>query len=239
MKKFVVLLIALAVNTATMATWIDLDDGGSYTINDGTYQNDNVELDYFTAITPGTHVDLVDGGLVWILGTHNNSTVTMSGGSADILSATENASITMTGGSANIYTRGRNNADITMTGGSTGFLEVYNDATFSISGGSIGGAIKVFDDAIVYLDGTNFKVNGVPLQYGDKVSDFATLINNDYYGGTITGNLANGTTLNNSFSITVFDAHAGTGNIIIGTVPEPMTICLLGLGGLVVRRRKK
>ena len=44
----------------------------------------------------------------------------------------------------------------------------------------------------------------------------------DFYAGTITGTLADGTALDNNFSIYNTGIYAGTGDIIIGTPPGIM-----------------
>ena len=76
----------------------------------------------------------------------------------------------------------------------------------------------------VALPATDFEVDGTPLAYGDKLSNFGTLATNpkgqDYYTGTITGTLADGSALNNNtFVIYNTGDFAGTGDIIL--TPEP------------------
>lgn len=207
MKKLVIMCLAtlavLAVTTASVEAVVFIDDGIPHTFSDNTYELENVWLDYNTANTPGTHVDVVDGGTVDSLYAFNNSTVTMTGGTI------------------------------------TNVLGTYGDGTVTLLGGILNGPLDARENGAIYLNGTGFTVNGTALVNGDKLSDFVSLIENgdyDHYTGIIAGTLANGTVLNNAFFIFNTGAHAGTANIYV--VPEPATMCLLALGGLISRRKR-
>lgn len=252
MKKLIVLLITLAffnTTSVSMATHVYIDDGLSHTFDDSTYQNDNVYLDETVANNPGTHVDLVDGGKVEHFSARNNASITMTGGSVGDISsgggiyalenatismvdgsvggyllAWDNATVDMTGGSVGDHLIAYNNATITMSGGSVGFLEAWGDADITMSGGLIEHQLRAYDNGILYLYGSDFEVNGTPLVNDDKLSDFGTFDAN-YYTGTITGILADGSALNNSFYIYNTGDYEGTGDIIIaGPINIPIDI---------------
>ena len=132
-------------------------------------------------------------------------------------------------------------ATITMTGGVVaGSLEAWNLSTITLAGGTVGGELYVDFKGIIYLDGTGFEVDGTPLEYGDRLSDFGTFVEIDgyhIYTGSITGTLSDGLSqLNNNFEIRQSGIGIGVGDIIV--VPEPGTILLLVFGGFMLRRRK-
>lgn len=212
MKKLIVMittLTVLAFSPVAMAVTVYLDDGESHTIDTGY---GTVYLDYDMALPPdpGTHVHLVSGGSVAAIDAFNNATVTMSGGSISF------------------------------------DLVAHDNATITLSGGSVSETIVALINSTIYLDGTDFEVTDLAgkttsLSYGDVLSDFGTLavdhLGHDYYIGNITGTLADGfSTLNNTFYISNSGDPAGTANIVI--IPEPCTLLLLGLGGLVLCKRK-
>lgn len=242
MKKLIVLpavVTILAVSTVVMASSVYIDDGASHTFDDNTFQNDHVRLDYYNIDPSGTHVNLVDGGSVDLIAAYNNSTITLSGGevgsnlwafnnstvtisSGEIvgfIGARDNSTFTMSGGAVGIYIGVDDNSSFTMSGGEIDlFIRARDNATVTMSGGVIDGGFKVLDSATIYLEGSNFNVNGTSLVNGDKLSNFGDLIYNpydNYYHGTVTGTLADGSALNNYFSIWNTGGHAGTGDIIV------------------------
>lgn len=277
MKKLIVLLtvlIVLAVGPVALAMLtVDIEDGESHTFNNNIYRNDRVRLDYHTANDPGTHVDLVNGGMVFSLTVYNNgsiampggtveerilardnstvhmsgglvdyglivldnSTITMSGGTVGVIYADRDSAVTISGGTIQSEFVSHDNSAITMSGGVAREAHSHDNSTITMSGGVIERDFRVYDSATVYLEGSNFRVNGTSLVNGDKLSNFVDFFDNRYHG-IITGTLADGSTLNNYFSIWNTGGHAGTGDIII--IPEPCSLVLLGLGGLVLRRRK-
>jgi len=205
MKKLIAILTTLAVlafNPEVMAVWINIDDGQSHTINDSTYQEDVVFLDYYNSNDPGTHINLVSGGHVNLLHACDKSTISMTGGTiGHNLTANDNASITMSGGSVkvdlyasdyshialtggsvedNLYAR--YNSNITVTGGLIrNAIYVGENASITMSGGLADRKFIVKDSGKVYLDGSDFSItdsdgNIFNLSKGDKLSEYATLV---------------------------------------------------------------
>ena len=135
-----------------------------------------------------------------------------------------------------------NNSTMTMTGGSIALdLLASDNSIVTVSGGDIGHIIVAFYNSTIYLDGTNFQIDDQTLSYGDKLSDFVPLVissdgTRDLFKGNITGTLADGTALDNKFYIHNKGIYEGNGDIII--IPEPCSLALLSLGGLLLRRRK-
>ena len=311
-----------------------LNDGSAYTINDDTYQSDDIYLDRWTLNKPGTHLNItngklgnilawnnssvavtdgairgvsiwdyghmtmvggelnnlyayddstaiISGGMIDSLGTNGRSSLNISGGKvtgsfiawnhsniavsggelfngievfdSSKISVTggtiggslytkDEAEVVMTGGSVQ-YFYARGNSTVTMTGGSTNWKTyARNDSVITFSGGKIGSSLLVYNNGMIYLDGSNFSITtgGVTtvLKYGDSLMSYCSLIENDdrdYYTGTISGILADGSLMSNDFSIFNNDYYEGIGDIVV--IPEPVTLFLLGLGGLMLRKK--
>lgn len=113
--------------------------------------------------------------------------------------------------------------------GSIGDRIIANgNAQITFYGGDIGGDIFSglarngrWDINIITFVGVDFAINGNPVNYGDLASDYAVPGTEPFWGdscmtGVITGTLANGDTLNNTFYL-VDDA-----DITFITAPEPV-----------------
>ena len=234
-----VVLCVLILKSEVIATVYFYDTGLSYTIgavpgNDtylGSIVNDDLWLDYNTANTPGTHLNLADGGSV--------------GGD---LEAFGNSSVNISGGSVGNHTHSHDNSSVTISGGSAG-INIYasDNSTITMNGGSVGYGLRAYGNGMIYLDGSNFAVTAggvtTALTIGQSLSIYGTLIEGDtvYYTGTITGTLVKGGTLDNTFRIYIYnppnEAYAGTADIVI--IPEPCTLSLLALGGVALLRKRR
>lgn len=169
----------------------------------------------------------------------DSSTVNITGVSATQAFASNNSTVNMSGGYVGYMPAG-SNGTVNMSGGHVGNIGATSNGTVNMSGGHIDNLIHSRDDGTVYLDGTAFEVNGISLEYGDKLSNFAPLIensNSDYYAGTITGILSDNSALNTTFRIYNTADYAGTGDIII--IPDPCTSALFALGALAAIRRRR
>ena len=220
----------------TPGTSINMTGGSVGSLN--AYNNSSINM-------TGGHADFIEahndatvtiaGGVVHsLIKAQDDASVTLAGGSAlNGLLASHNSKIIMSGGYAYYALYGDDNATISMTGGQAANIIAYGSSTVTVSGGLISGGFEQSQNGIIYLDGYNFQVidpsgNKTTLSNGDKLRDFVT------YTGTITGVLADGSVLNNIFSA---GGRAGTGDIVI--IPEPASLSLLGLGGLLLSRRRQ
>ena len=241
-----------------MVMALTLSDGQSHTI--GTYYNSGLELDPDNDIIPGTHVNLIEGGEFFGgIYLYHHSTIDINGGTVMAFvyaqgdsvvtitdglirgysSATSNSTVNILGGYTEHFSLG-SNANLFMSGGTLGGLGCGGNSTGTVSGGSIERNLVVGDNGIIYLNGTDFEVNGQTLSYGDHLSDFVPITESfeTHYQrtGTITGTLANGTALNNTFNIMYWNGIVVPADIII--IPEPATLALLGLGGFWLHKRR-
>ena len=263
MKRLIVFLTVQAILTfCPVAMALILNDGLSHTIN--TYYHSDLELDPDNDIIPGTHINLIDGGeFIGSIDVNHHATININGGTVNYggihaygdsivtitdglvkgySSAASNSTVNILGGDTNHFTL-HSNANLFMSGGSLGAVRSFNNSTVTVFDGSIGGYLDVGDSGIINLYGTGFEVNGQALSYGDKLSDFVPLteytsdeVINIWRTGTITGTLAGGSTLNSTFHIYYSDTLVDTADIFV--VPEPATIALFGLGGLLLRKQK-
>jgi hypothetical protein len=211
----------------------------NYTVNEPVYVDQ-------ASPGVGTKVKLLDGGLIqtWlnayedsrvnILGgrvnasvwTYDRSNVTIIGGEiGGPILAWDTVVIDISGGVLGSWVQTFDNVEATISGGQISlFVEAWDYSRVTISGGTIGGRIAAIRDGLITLVGRDFAVNGTPVAYGDFASAYGTT-------GVITGTLANGDVLNNSFAI----VHPGAD---ITFIPEPGTVLLVGLGGLLLRKRR-
>jgi len=110
-----------------------------------------------------------------------------------------------------------------ITGGSIAYdLNAFHNSEILVSGGSIGDSLNIQNNARITISGSAFEIDGVPVDYG-----IYTAL--DYPLGTLTGTLTSGELINSDFEI--YDDAS------IFLVPEPSTLILVGLGGLLLRKR--
>jgi hypothetical protein len=155
--------------------------------------------------------------------TYDRSHVTVVGGEiSGPFFGWDTAVIDISGGKLGAWFQTFDNVEATISGGEiSSFVEAWDYSRVTISGGTIGGRIAAIRDGLITLVGRDFAINGVPVAYGDFASAYGTT-------GVITGTLANGDVLNNSFAL----VHPGAD---IRFIPEPATL-LLVLGGIVGTR---
>ncbi len=130
------------------------------------------------------------------------------------VSSYEDSIINMSGGIGFMYIANENSV-INISGGLTYFVESYDNSRVNISGGSEILLLWTADNSTVTIFGTHFNYGLGPIP-------------ND--SGRLTGMLQNGDPLDVDF--VRFD------NASIVLVPEPATLLLLGLGGLMLGRKR-
>jgi len=256
-----VLTIILICSTSQAVIYYD--DGGTHTISTGS--NEIVVLDYNTANDPGTHLELVDPGYLGNILTYNNSTALISGGNVfGTITLYDASVVTRSGGYFFGATGVADHAKIIITGGmnfgsgvtaqdfgsidfsegKTQFIHAYGNATITTSGGEFS-TLEIYENATVNLIGDNLRVvdlnwNMTILSPGDNLSTLGTFVQ-EYgqqgrYEGTIVRTLQDGTVLDTAFRIYNTGEFEGTAEITV--IPEPATLLLLGIGGLMLRKKR-
>lgn len=208
-----------------------------------------------------SQVTMNGGNLTYDLWAYDRSQMTLSGGTLRGLYGHDNSQITVTGGSlawgvvGNINSRidifdcqamgvtAIDNSHINIMGGVfAGNIQVWDDAKLTLSGGTFGNYIisggwhDESSSGLISLDGSDFKINGISVDYGDFASQYASWGTHPdgstpSLTGIITGTLKNGQSINKRFYLS-HDAD-------ITFIPEPATLLLLSLGGLLLRRKGK
>jgi len=241
---------------SSVSATVHFNDGGQHIID---YMiDDGVIVDWHTP-NAGTEVMIRDGAIISMdLWACSSSKVTISGGKLDGLVAfhssfitfsagsfdsnfyaTDSSQVCFSGGSINSSLKAKYNSLVTFSGGDIeNDLDARDNSRVTVSGGTIGDDIFAgfyFREhtSLITFEGSDFKINGASVAYGTFASDYA-VSGTDPYGnlcltGILTGTLTNSDILNNTFYI--FD------NADITFVPEPTTFLLLGLGGLILRKR--
>jgi len=249
MTIWVMVMLVVYSSELPKAMGTILDDGEIHEID--YYLNEDIIVDDDPVSGGLTTVKLLPGGSVnWLIARQNsqvtmsggsvgrglcawdNSQVTMSAGSVEWeLSARDNGQITMSGGSVGQSLVASDNGQITMSGGSVDNLCAFDNSQVTMSGGSVEGSLYAgwsynSYNSTLTISGSNFAINGHSADYGE----YGPMGEYSIRGGILTGTLANGDLLDNGFSI--FD------NSKLILIPEPATLLLLGLGGLVLRKKR-
>jgi len=147
------------------------------------------------------------------------------------LYAYDSGEVMLDGGEINGYFYVAGNTQVTMSGGLVNCLHVDGSSRVTMSGGTVyHHSLRLESNAILALDGSDFAIDENPFSVGEITS----LLGSDYSQEPyrwLTGTLANGDIINNQFQI--------GNNAKIVLIPEPATLFLLSLGGLILRKRKE
>jgi hypothetical protein len=122
-----------------------------------------------------------------------------------------------------------NSSQVTMSSGSVNNLFVCHNSQVTISGGTIGYDLSLLQNAELIIYGSNFAIDENPVGFGEITSILGGIYR-DEPSRLLTGTLANGDAFNNHFKIGDYAS--------ITLVPEPATLLLLGLGAVVLRRKR-
>ncbi len=219
------------------------DGGGNYIV-DWDSNDESVFVDYLRP-DDRTHLDIVSGakfeygeyvsgwgnstidisgGSLWEFTAYDNCQVTVTGGDTSSLYLEDNSSLNMSGGWHRVVAHQNNTVSVT-----GGYLYQSNYAggasTMDITGGYIIDDIAADGEAVITIYGTDFNYDygEVPVGNPIKWSQFS---------GNITGYI--GGTNYVSFNYYVFD----NASIVLAPIPEPTTLFLLGLGAVILRKRR-
>jgi hypothetical protein len=137
-------------------------------------------------------------------------------------------STTISGGSLNSLSI--NGASVEISNVSViGNLSVIYNSTLTMLDGTVGGDFQLRESGVLLLDGFDFAIDGVAVDYGDITSMLGGRLPHEPFR-TLTGTLQSGDIINNQFRIGD-DAQ-------ITLVPEPCTMLLFIFGGIILRRNR-
>ncbi|MGA1979347.1 MAG: PEP-CTERM sorting domain-containing protein [Sedimentisphaerales bacterium] len=247
-----VMVMVLGGCTSKAVALIELKDGQIHNIT--SEFNDDVRVDYQT---PGmkTTVNILGGGgtglshsltvyedgfvnifnesMVGYVCAVGRSQVSIFGGCIGLggVVAMNSSQVNISGGWINSGVSGIG-GQVNISGGSIcnpGWLEVYGTCRTYLSGGSIYSDLNLNSDGILTIYGSDFAVNSQPVGYGELTSLLGGWYNMEPCR-RLTGMLASGHQIDNDFYIGE--------NAKIVLVPEPATLLLLGLGAVMIRRKR-
>jgi hypothetical protein len=161
----------------------------------------------------------ITDGVVYGFHSYNSSTATISGGLVWTQSAHGTSTINITDG-RNDGLYAFDNSVINISGGiMNNYIYASGSSTINISGGSIGGVLHSIETSNITFYGQHFVLGGGLSLYGNELIGT----------GTLSGQWFDGTSW--TTQITTNDT---TATILI---PEPASLLLLALGGLLIRKR--
>jgi len=127
------------------------------------------------------------------------------------------------------YLGSRESSQINISGGSIADLGSYDSSQVNITGGLIDSDLFLLDQSLIQIFGSDFAVDGQPFGFGELISIFGGSPKNEPWR-RLTGTLLSGELIDCDFRI-------GHDARIILTIPEPATVSLLSIGGLMLRKR--
>ncbi len=167
----------------------------------------------------------ISSGTVYRLSALDGSESEISGGSVDEISVYDNSTVNISGGSITGEwgeLKAYGSSTVNVSAGSVRSLGAWNGGTINLSGGDVG-TLRANQFSTVTFLGLDF-VLGEGLEWGEGYELIGT--------GILSGQWLNGARWH-----TDIEVNHTTATILL--IPEPVTLVLLGLGGLALRVKKR
>ena len=205
--------------------------GHVLSVNDRSQVNvSGGSINDFVVVSDNSRINISGGAIAYEFYAENSSQATISDGSiGDYLVATDSSYIDISGGSIDNYLRALESSQVTISGGSIGQYLWAEGSQVEVFGGAVGGELRATWSPGIIIYGLDFAVDGQPIGYDELSSIFGTDYRDEPFRH-LTGTLASGELIDNDFRI----GH----NAQIILVPEPSTLLLLGLGAVILIRKR-
>jgi len=217
-------VLTVHVNETSNATldggWVDYiyaEDDSSAVMDSGTLQYlvaenaatatfNGGDLEYLWGKNDGSIA--MTGGDVYMVTAFDASDFTLTGGNAEYVVIVDDATATLSDGEVG-YVSTNGNAVVMLTDVTAGYLTARGSSQVTVMGGEIGNS-EALDDAVIIFVGADFKVDGVPVGYGDVAAKT----------GILTGRLASGEAIENEFHQGEAPGGEFTGTLSLAGVPS-------------------
>lgn len=208
----------------------DWTDGGTHTCANITFNT--------ASVSTNTTLNILDYGVIdpGLLGVYDTSKVNVLSTTAKVamLNAFSESTINITNGTVGLNCWGSSKTIVSgglIKRGEYGreVIPVFESSKLEIHGGSFINDFALSEYATLKIYGSDFAVNGIPYS-GEIYSLLGGLWDNEPVR-RLTGMLDNGGAIDNDFYI-------GGSFAKIVLIPEPCTLLLLGLGGMMLRNKK-
>ena len=204
-----------------------------------------------------TQLNVSDGGSVGIgLSVFDGSEVNISGGTVDgALVAFDGSEVNVSGGSVGDAFLALFGAEVNINGGDIGdFLLAFDGGEINISGGTIGDFVGALDGGQINLFGSEFFLNDLLLDDTLILDEAFTILDRGEDlilsglladGAPFSFNLGSDSFFDENFVLVddsgddFFDFNATLTVTLVSAVPEPSSLALLGLSGLVLLGRRQ
>ncbi len=237
-SKLLTLYILLFCSSNVFAALVVYDDGKTHIIND--YGWNHIEVKDSPTGEPTT-VNLISGAEICCIDAYGHSFVNISGGIVrEWFNGFDDSVISISDGSVDYLMTIRDDCQFSFSGGYLDNLELMGTAQAAMSGGEVHSYLQATENSDVIISGGTIRAgNGGSSSLRAWFSSKIIIDGSNFNyplgkipepSGVLACDLKYGGSLNNNFDI------GSSASIVL--VPEPATLLLLGLGVVMLRRKR-